>query len=610
MTLRAKLLLAQAPLGAALVGLGVVAILTVTSLGETSSRILADNYRSVLAMQRMKESLERMDSAAMFVVAGEREKGVAQAEKHEEPFEAELRVQEGNITEEGEPQLTYRLRQAWTSYQTAFDAFIEQPSAPAYFRDLEPRFLAVKAAADAILALNQDAMAHKSDEARRAAQQRRNLMTWSAIAALVIGLIASFSLTSRLLRPLDSLGQAVRRIAQGDLSVRATVMGKDEIAQVAREFNEMAGHLETYRKSSLGELLQAQQSAQAAIDSIPDPVLVFGVDRSVTLYNEAANSLFKLDLGASPLASADPDVRALLAQVTDHVLSGKGPYQPVGFEESVKVASSEGERNLLPRATPLYNEEGAVAGVTVIVQDVTRLRRFDELRNNLVATVAHELRTPLTSLRMAIHLSVEGAAGELTPKQLDILGAAREDCERLQTIVDDLLDLARFQSGRVQLDREPTDPAALIDAAIEAHRSEANARRVQLVAHVTPSLDPVLVDPARVQLVFANLVSNALRHTPAGGAITLAADPAGDRVRFTVADTGPGIPPEHLPLVFDRFYRVPGTTSEGAGLGLSIAREIVDAHGGEIHAEAAPGGGALFWFDLPTASEATQATAG
>lgn len=599
MTLRAKLLLAQVPLGAALVGLGVVAILTVTSLGETSGRILADNYRSVLAMQRLKESLERMDSAAMFLVAGQREKGLAQVEKHEEPFEAELRVQEGNVTERGEPELTRRLRKAWTSYRSAFDAFVEQPSAEFYFHELEPRFLAVKAAADAILAVNQDAMARKSDEARGAAQRRRSLMTWSAVAALFIGLIASFTLTSRLLRPLDSLGQAVRRIAQGDLAVRATVMGKDEIAQLAREFNEMAGHLETYRKSSLGELLQAQQSAQAAIDSIPDPVLVFGVDRSVTLYNEAANSLFKLDLGASPLAPADPELRALLAQVTEHVLSGKGPYQPVGFEESVKVASPEGERHLLPRATPLYNEEGAVAGVTVIVQDVTRLRRFDELRNNLVATVAHELRTPLTSLRMAIHLSVEGAAGELTPKQLDILGAAREDCERLQTIVDDLLDLARFQSGRVQLERRPTAPAALVDAAIDAHQSEADGRRVRLVAHVTPSLDAVPVDPARVQLVFANLVSNALRHTPAGGTITLAADPAGDRVRFSVSDTGPGIPPEHLPLVFDRFYRVPGTTSDGAGLGLSIAREIVDAHGGEIHAESPPGGGARFWFDLP-----------
>jgi NtrC-family two-component system sensor histidine kinase KinB len=606
MTLRAKLLLAQVPLGAALVGLGVVAIMTVTSLGETSNRILTDNYRSVLAMQRMKESLERLDSAALFLVAGERAKGLAQASAYERTFDDELRVQDGNITERGEGELTGRLRRAWISYREAFDAFVDRPSAASYFQQLEPRFLAVKEIAGAVLALNQHAMEEKSDEARSAAQQRRTILTWVSIAALLLGLIASFTLTSRLLRPLDSLEQAVRRIAEGDLSVRATVMGKDEIAQLAREFNEMAGHLEAYRKSSLGELLQAQRSAQAAIDSIPEPVLVLGVDRDVRLYNEAANKLLDLDLGqAAPLAGADPVLRALLSKVSEHVLAGGGSYQPVGFDEAVKVASPEGERHLLPRATPLYGSEGVVAGVTVIVQDVTRLRRFDELRNNLVATTAHELRTPLTSLRMAIHLAVEGAAGELSPRQLEILGAAREDCERLQTIVDDLLDLARFQAGRFQLERHTTEPAALLADAIEAHGSEANARQVQLVSHVAPSLDPVPVDPTRIRLVFANLVSNALRHTPAGGTIALAAERAGDRVRFTVTDTGHGILPEHLPFVFDRFYRVPGTSGEGAGLGLSIAREIVDAHGGEIHAESPPGGGARFWFDLPTDGRAS-----
>jgi len=340
-------------------------------------------------------------------------------------------------------------------------------------------------------------------------------------------------------------------------------------------------------------------------------VLVFGVDRGLLLYNEAANSLFELDLGhAAPLGADHPELRAVIERVSDHVLAGKGPYQPSGFEEAVKVASPDSERHLLSRATPLTSEEGAVTGVTVIVQDVTRLRRFDELRNNLVATVAHELRTPLTSLRMAIHLAVEGATGELTARQLEILGAAREDCERLQSIVDDLLDLARFQSGRVELDRRPTEPAALVDEAVEAHRSEASTRQVQLVSQVAPSLDPVLVDRVRVRLVFANLVANALRHTPAGGSITLAADPAGDRVRFTVTDTGHGIPPEHLPHVFDRFYRVPGTAGEGAGLGLSIAREIVEVHGGTIQAEADPGGGARFWFVLPISAVAPTEAAG
>jgi two-component system, NtrC family, sensor histidine kinase KinB len=616
MTLRARLLLAVAPLGAALVVLGVVSVLSVTRLGESSSRILTDNYRSVLAAQRMKESIERLDSAALFLVAGERDRARAQAEPNQARFEAELEIQESNLTERGEAAVTRDLRAAWTGYRRAFEAFVagvgRGPGASAaYFRDLEPRFVAVKSAADRILDLNQDAMVRRSEEARAAARSTRELVLAASVAALVLGMLASLWLTSRMLRPIDLLGAAVRRVGEGDLAVRATVIGKDEIAEVAREFNEMAARLETYRRSSLGDLLQAQQASQAAIDSIPDPVVVFAVDGAVLTSNQAADLLLGMDaLEGRPLDRVEPALRATLERVRDHVLSGKGPYAPRGFDEAVVTAASSGEaeRYLLARATPLYSEEGSVIGVTVILQDVTRLRRFDELRDNLVATVAHEFRTPLTSLRMAIHLVLEGAAGELSPKQLDVLGAAREDCERLQVIVDDLLDLARLHSGAVELDRQPCDPERLVDEVVQGHRGEAERRGVSLRTAVTPSLGAIQVDPARLRLVFANLTSNAIRHTPSGGTVTLIAAPLGldeHGVRFAVTDTGPGIAAEHLARVFERFYRVPGQPAEGAGLGLSIAREIVEAHGGEIGVESEPDRGARFWFTIPAASAPT-----
>jgi len=605
MTLRAKLLLAQAPLGLALVALGIFSVVTVTGLGDTATRILADNYRSVLAAQRMKDALERIDSAALFLVAGERARALEQAAANRATFESELSVQEHNITEPGEADGTARLRAAWTDYLAAYDRFAVAPSAGAYFGTLEPRFLAVKSAADQILALNQDAMARKSDDARRAAKAKTNLMTGAAIAALLAGLVASALLTSRLLRPLDRLGAAVQRLGEGDLAARAGVTGSDEIARLAREFDEMAARLETYRKSTLGELLQAQQASQAAIDSIPDPVIVFDVGGAVLEANRAADAVLHAE-GAppaeSPLGRVDPALRAAIERVRDHVLGGRGPYVPRGFEEAVATHGEEGDVWLLPRATPLYGEEGGVAGVALILQDVTRLRRFDELRNDLVATVAHEFRTPLTSLRMAIHLCVEGAAGDLTAKQADLLTAAREDCERLQGIVDDLLDLARLQSGKTTLALGKVAPAALVDEAVEAHQAEAARAGVQLETQVTPSLEEVSVDPARVALVLANLVSNALHHTPAGGTVTVRADAAGTHVRFEVADTGPGIPPEHVGRIFERFYRVPGTKGPGAGLGLSIAKEIVEAHGGEIGASSAPGQGSTFWFTLPAAA--------
>src|SRR5262249_25446638 len=265
--------------------------------------------------------------------------------------------------------------------------------------------------------INQDAMVQKSEQARAKAESSRSLLLFATFAGLAIGLFASVSLTSRALRPLSRLSMAVRRIGEGDLGARARVAREDGIRQVGREFDTMADRLREYRSSSLGELLVAQQSSQAAIDSLPDPVLVLGVDGRVLNVNQAAETGLQIQAGADPLGRADPVVRDVIEKVRQHVVSGKGAYVPRGLEDAVQLR----ERRLLPGGSPLYSEQGAIPGATVVLQDVTRLVRFDELKNDLVATVAHEFRTPLTSLRMAIHILIEGTVGKINEQQADML---------------------------------------------------------------------------------------------------------------------------------------------------------------------------------------------
>jgi two-component system, NtrC family, sensor histidine kinase KinB len=327
--------------------------------------------------------------------------------------------------------------------------------------------------------------------------------------------------------------------------------------------------------------------------------VVFGVDGTVLNVNRAAEEVLRLDVGTGDsLGRVAPDARAVLERVRSHLLGGKGAYVPKGYEEAVRLESVEGDRWLLPRGSPVYGEGGGVAGATVILQDVTRLRRFDELKNDLVATVAHEFRTPLTSLRMAIHLCVEEAAGPLTEKQAELLHAGREDCERLQGIVDDLLDLSKLQSGRVVLEVRPVSAEEVLETALAPHRRVAEDKGVRLSAE--RQIDTVEADSERLQLVLSNLVANAVRHTPAGGEVVVRAREDGaTRVRFEVQDSGEGIAPEHQARVFDKFYRVPGAGTGSAGLGLSIAREIVQAHGGELGLQSEVGRGSTFWFTLP-----------
>jgi NtrC-family two-component system sensor histidine kinase KinB len=607
--LRTKLLLAQAPLAAGLALVGLVALNTLHALGRSSQRILQDNFRSVLAEQRMMEAAERIDSAALFRAAGRADKGDAQAAPNIDAFETGLRTQESNITEAGEAEATRRLRDAWNEYLAKYGAFRrisgEQELRRHYFEELQPEFLRLKDAAERILEINQDAMLLKSDQARATAESNRSLLLLSTICALVLCLFASVSLTRRALRPLNLLSLAVRRIGEGDLEARARIQGEDEIAQVGRELDTMADKLREYRSSSLGELLQAQQASQAAIDSLPDPILVVAADGTLLNVNESAERELQIQAGERPLTRIDPDLRDAIEKVRAHVVAGKGPYLPRGLEEALHVR----DRRLLPRATPLYSEEGAVAGATIVLQDVTRLVRFDELKNDLVATVAHEFRTPLTSLRMAIHILLEGTVGPVNEKQLDLLQAAREDCERLQDIVDDLLDLARIQAGKVEVQPAAISAKSLVEGALANRSAAALAAKIQLAAEVGEPVLPVMADAERIALVLDNLIGNAVRHSAPGSTVVVRAQPQHDSVRFEVVDHGEGIPAEYRSRIFEKFFRVPGTKGEGIGLGLYLAREIVLAHGGDMGVESEPGKGSSFWFTLPVPGRSVRASA-
>ena len=625
MSLKAKLLLAQAPLAVALALLGIFSGAVTRRLGQEARLVLADNFRSVLAAERMKDALERMNDAALFRLAGHGEETSVEIASNRRRFEEELAAQQGNITEPGEGTVTRALGGAWRDYAAALTAFEQAADArareAAYFSRVAQAFKRVSQLEDQILAINQDAMVRKVERSERRAADFEHLVVAAVVVALAFGLLTSVWLTTRLLRPLGVVTAAVRRFGENDLRARAVVPGKDEIATVAAEFNRMADGLERYRKSSLGELLQAQQGAQAAIESLPDPVLLLDANGQLTGVNLAATRLLGIDPDRPPpevYANADPVVRATVERLRAHVLGGKGPYVPKGFEEAVRVAAgAEGERIFLPRAAPIYSEAGAVTGAAIVLQDSTRLFRFDELKNDLVATVAHEFRTPLTSLRMALHLCTDGVVGPLTEKQADLLFAARDDCERLQVIVDELLNLSRLESGQIDLHRRRVDPETLVGGALDVHRAAAEQAGLSLAAEVPPGLPDVFVDPDRLQLVFTNLIGNALRFAPAGSRVVVRARAerpaesvrghkvaAPTHVRFEVQDEGPGISKAHQQDLFEKFFRVPGSPAGGSGLGLFIAKGLVQAHAGAIGVESTPGAGATFWFTVPTAPAA------
>jgi signal transduction histidine kinase len=290
-------------------------------------------------------------------------------------------------------------------------------------------------------------------------------------------------------------------------------------------------------------------------------------------------------------------------------LRGQRDYLPESFDRAVLLPGQGGrDRALLPRILAIRDPYGNLLGAAVLLQDVTRLRLLDQVKSNLLATASHELKTPLTSIRLVVHLLLEEATGPLTPKQTELLLDARDNCERLLATVNNLLDLARLEQGRRQLDVRPEAPAALLESAAEGIRPRAQDKGVKVVVEAPEGLPPVAADAARLGNALSNLLDNALTYTDTGGRITLSAAASSDGVVLSVSDTGIGIPPESLPHVFEKFFRVPGQSrGSGTGLGLAIVNEIVAAHGGAVHCESEPGAGTTFRITLPSAPKSEEA---
>jgi two-component system OmpR family sensor kinase/two-component system sensor histidine kinase BaeS len=226
-------------------------------------------------------------------------------------------------------------------------------------------------------------------------------------------------------------------------------------------------------------------------------------------------------------------------------------------------------------------------------QMTERLEANERVRRDLFADIAHELRTPLSVIRGA----AEGMLDGLYPADAEHLEPIVEETAVMARLLEDLQTLSTAEAGALRLERESVAPARLVEDAVAAFRSRADGLGVRLDGRSPEDLPEIDVDPVRLGEVFANLVSNALEHTPLGGTVTVSADRDGSGIAFAVSDAGAGIPPEDLPRVFDRFVK--SERSGGAGLGLAIARALVEAHGGEISAESDPGRGTTVRFVLP-----------
>jgi NtrC-family two-component system sensor histidine kinase KinB len=594
--LRTRLFLNLLPFVVILLATGVYAIVLFSRLAASVDTTVSEHYRSVLEAQQMSLALAGIDREVWAsTVAGAAESTQALAE-HQKRFGENLALQLKSNSLPGESELNQRLAARYRAMRQAL-ASLHSPGPAAskhrvYEREFVPRLLEAKVLLEKILGLNQQAILATSENVQKITRDVTRLMVIGMAIALVISAYACYQLSRSVLQPILAVTKATRELGEGNLKQAVPVLSRDELGELALAFNKMAAQLEEYRQSTTEEIVRLHRTMETTLASFPDPIFVLNKEGRIELMNPAAAGM----AAGLKVSGQLPSRLQAIAQKT--LVSGEN-FLPHSFDAVLSFRLDGAERSFLPRILTMRTKEDTLSGVAVVLYDVTRFRLLDAAKTHLVGTVSHELKTPLTSVRMVLHILLEKTVGALSPKQEELIEAARTDTERLLRILNDLLDLARLEEGVAELHREKVAPAELLQAVVADTADKAAARNLKVNCTVDPDLPQVLVDRQRIGYVFANLVTNAIKHSPAQGEVRLRATRAEEEgIRFSVADDGPGIPPEYQQRIFDRFFRVPGQTRSGAGLGLSIAREIAVAHGGRISVKSVPGRGATFYLEL------------
>jgi len=427
--------------------------------------------------------------------------------------------------------------------------------------------------------------AYPLSDVEAATKRARYTLLFASVMAFVVALLIAAIAAQYIARRLRRIVEFADKVAAGDLTARISEPSRDEIGQVAAALDKTARQLE----ENFDALQASQRQLETLLNSMQDAVIAVAPDGRVQWANRSMDRLL-------------PQRTRLNAPVVETVRDPDFLRAVCSASEARKVTSARAASILPGRSFDVTAAPMPGGGAVAVLRDLTETERIEKTRRDFIANVSHELRTPLTSIQgYAETLLDNGCEKDHLPEFLEII---RKNAARMSLLTEDLLTLARVESGEQRFDSEPVAPAELLHDALESFGKIARAQGVELTSE--ESTAPVVnADREAIHQVLSNLIDNALKYGAKGGRVVVGARSSGNAVEFYVQDFGPGIPSEHLPRLFERFYRVDKARSResgGTGLGLAIAKHIVMAHGGSIWAQSELNHGSTFSFTLPVAT--------
>lgn len=537
---------------------GGIGIYYLVQLKNDSKAILHNNYESLQYAHNMQRALDSIDLNFDISI------------NH---FEQNLQLQEANITEPGEKEITQSLRVAFSKLKQHDTSSVLEKEINHYLQS--------------VLYLNMHSIEIKNQKAEANAEKALTYISLIAALIFLVAITFSYNFPFIITNPIKELTKGIQEIAAKNYSHRIHLKNNDEFGEMAESFNTMAAVLEYYTNSNLNKLLFEKSRAEAVINSLKDASI--GIDKKdiILFANNQALQLLGLQ--------TDDMVGKTVNEISDR----NDLFRFLMNEKNTalfKVVVDEKENYFSKEIIELSGE--AQGNKVVVLKNITSFKALDVAKTNFIATISHELKTPLASSDFGLKLLSDERTGTLSSEQKDLVDHLKEDNKRMLRILSELLNMSQVEAGHIPLNMQPAQVDTIIDAAISTVISAAREKEVIIQKQIDNHIPAFKTDIEKTGWVLNNFLTNAIKHSNNGGIILVSAKADKGQVSFTVTDNGIGIASEHLSRIFERYYKVPGSKREGTGLGLAISKDFIEAMGGNIWVKSEIGSGSEFGFQL------------
>ncbi len=612
MKIQEKVVLAQLPLGIIIAVMGLLFVFTISKIGTNTNDILTSNYRSVIALQKMRQATDGLDNTVWRLMSRSyTAKGEIQymIQNYTEEFESQLNIQKTNVVISGELESTEFLETKWLEYKAALNQFVKQGLSEGYIGSslyqemVKPKLNALRDSIHVLTDLNQDDIYYRSEGVSEMISNVSTVMMIFAFAAFFTGLLISALLTNRIMSPLGTMTDLIRQITEGRMGVRLNVSGNDEVAELGREFNLMATNLEQYRHSSIGELVRAKLFLQVAIDTLPDPLIIVNQIGKTLNLNSTSRKEFSYEenqyLGFEDFLENVPYViKQRVDSIIEFCFSNPNTQTPKELTKPIIASYNHKLTEFVPIVQPILEPTIGVIAVAIILRNITNIDVKGYIKADKFVSLTHDLLLPLNSVHLAIHSCLEKVIGDLNSRQEEFLSAARNDCFRIKKMITNLQDLDRLEDITQTTEKKEESIKEIINESAKSMDVISASKNVTIDVELSLLFDKVYCNKEQLKLVFNNLIDNAIHHSAVGDTVNIRLQEKDNEVSCLIHNRGSYIPAEYHARIFDKFFQMPNEDSKRDGLGLYLAKKIVEQHNGKIGVRSSKRLGTTFWVKL------------